>query len=87
MRQNFCSGILVIFGDILKLLAVVAVMVYTDWLLTLLALIPIPILIFATSIFKKVIKKAFQDVRTQVSNLNSFVQDASFLSPYSINEF
>ena len=71
----FAQGILVIFGDILKLLAVVAVMVYTDWLLTLIALIPIPILIFATSIFKKVIKKAFQDVRTQVSNLNSFVQE------------
>lgn len=71
----FAQGILVIFGDVLKLLAVIAVMVYTDWLLTLVALIPIPILIFATSIFKKVIKKAFQDVRTQVSNLNSFVQE------------
>ncbi|MDC1451184.1 ABC transporter ATP-binding protein/permease [Vicingaceae bacterium] len=71
----FAQGILVIFGDVLKLLAVIAVMVYTDWLLTLVALIPIPILIFATSIFKKVIKKAFQDVRTQFSNLNSFVQE------------
>ena len=71
----FAEGILVIFGDILKLLAVVSVMLYTDWLLTLIALIPIPILIFATSIFKKVIKKAFQEVRTQVANLNSFVQE------------
>ena len=71
----FAQGILVIFGDLLKLLAVVVFLVYTDWLLTLIALIPIPILIFATSIFKKVIKKAFQDVRTQVSNLNSFVQE------------
>lgn len=71
----FAQGILVIFGDILKLIAVIAVMVYTDWLLTLIALIPIPILIFATTVFKKVIKKAFQDVRTQVSNLNSFVQE------------
>ena len=71
----FAQGILVIFGDILKLLAVVVVMAYTDWLLTLIALLPIPILIFATSIFKKVIKKAFQDVRTQVSKLNSFVQE------------
>ena len=71
----FAEGILVIFGDILKLLAVVSVMLYTDWLLTLIALIPIPILIFATGIFKKVIKKAFQEVRTQVANLNSFVQE------------
>ena len=71
----FAEGILVIFGDILKLLAVIVFMFYTDWLLTLISLIPIPILIFATSIFKRVIKKAFQDVRTQVSRLNAFVQE------------
>jgi ATP-binding cassette subfamily B multidrug efflux pump len=71
----FAQGILVIFGDILKLIAVVTVMFYTDWLLTLIALLPMPILIFATTIFKKVIKKAFQDIRTQVSSLNSFVQE------------
>ncbi len=71
----FSEGILVIFGDILKLVAVIAFMFYTDWLLTLISLIPIPILIFATTIFKKVIKKAFQDVRTQVTRLNTFVQE------------
>lgn len=71
----FAQGILVIFGDILKLIAVIAFMLYTDWLLTLISLIPIPILIFATSVFKKVIKKAFQEVRTQVSRLNAFVQE------------
>lgn len=71
----FSEGIIVIFGDILKLLAVVGVMFYMDWRLTLISLIPIPILIFATSIFKKVIKKAFQDVRTQISRLNAFVQE------------
>lgn len=71
----FSSGILVIVGDILKLIAVIIVMVYTDWKLTLISLIPIPILIYSTSIFKKIIKKAFQDVRTQVSKLNAFVQE------------
>lgn len=71
----FAEGILVIFGDILKLFAVIGFMFYTDWLLTLISLIPIPILVFATSVFKRVIKKAFQDVRTQVSKLNAFVQE------------
>lgn len=71
----FSQGILVIIGDILKLIAVVAFMFYTDWLLTLITLIPIPILIVATNIFKKTIKKAFQEVRTQVSRLNAFVQE------------
>jgi ATP-binding cassette subfamily B protein len=71
----FSQGILVIFGDILKLIAVIGFMLYTDWLLTLISLIPIPLLIIATMIFKKVIKKAFQEVRTQVSRLNAFVQE------------
>lgn len=71
----FSQGILVIFGDLLKLIAVISFMFFEDWLLTLICLIPIPILIFATTIFKKVIKKAFQDVRTQVARLNAFVQE------------
>ncbi|MBL4708486.1 MAG: ABC transporter ATP-binding protein [Flavobacteriales bacterium] len=71
----FAQGVLIILGDILKLIAVVVVMFSTNWLLTLISLVPIPILIFATTIFKKVIKKAFQDVRSQVSGLNAFVQE------------
>jgi ATP-binding cassette subfamily B protein len=71
----FSQGVLVIIGDILKLIAVVGFMVSVDWVLTLITLIPIPILIIATNIFKKVIKKAFQDVRTQISRLNAFVQE------------
>lgn len=71
----FSQGVLVIIGDILKLVAVVAFMASVDWLLTVITLLPIPILIIATNIFKKVIKKAFQDVRTQISRLNAFVQE------------
>lgn len=71
----FAQGVIVIIGDILKLVAVIAFMFYTDWLLTLISLIPIPILIVATTIFKRVIKKAFQEVRTQVARLNAFVQE------------
>ncbi len=71
----FSQGLLEIIGDILKLVVVIAVMLYTDWQLTLICLIPIPILIASTSVFKKVIKTAFQEVRTQVSRLNAFVQE------------
>jgi len=71
----FSQGILVIFGDILKLLAVISFMFFEDWRLTLISLIPIPILILTTVLFKRIIKKAFQQVRTQVSRLNAFVQE------------
>lgn len=71
----FSQGILVILGDILKLVVVVVVMFVYNWKLSLLVLTPIPLLLIATNIFKNAIKKAFQQVRTQVSVLNSFVQE------------
>lgn len=71
----FSQGLLVIFGDILKLIVVIIVMFVTDWRLTLFCLASIPLLLVATYWFKKSIKSAFQEVRRQVSLLNSFVQE------------
>ena len=71
----FSQGLLVIIGDILKLLVVLVVMFATDWRLTLFSLASIPVLIVATYWFKRSIKSAFQEVRTQVSELNTFVQE------------
>jgi ATP-binding cassette subfamily B protein len=71
----FSNGILLIFGDILKLITVIAVMFYVDWQLTLVSLSTIPILLIATWMFKNGIRSSFQDVRTQVSKLNAFLQE------------
>ncbi len=71
----FSQGILVIMGDLLKLVVVVVAMFVVNWKLTLFVLIPIPLLLVATNIFKNAIKKAFQQVRTQVAVLNTFVQE------------
>ncbi len=71
----FSEGLIVIIGNILQLITIIAVMLYSDWRLTLVVLIPMPFLIIATYIFKEAIKVAFQDVRTQVSLLNTFLQE------------
>lgn len=71
----FSEGLIVIIGDILQLVTIIGVMLYIDWRLTLVVLIPIPLLILATYIFKEAIKSAFQDVRIQVSKLNTFLQE------------
>lgn len=75
IAEMFSQGILAIIGDLLKIVIVVIYMFYKQWDLALIVLIPIPILLIATSIFKRVIKNAFQDVREQVSRLNTFVQE------------
>lgn len=71
----FSQGLLVIIADVLKLIIVIIVMFVTDWRLTLFSLASIPILLVVTYWFKRSIKSAFQDVRKQVSALNTFVQE------------
>ena len=71
----FSQGFLEILGDVLKLVVVIVVMFVSDWRLTLISLSTIPVLLFATYIFKNAIKSAFQQVRTQVARLNAFVQE------------
>ncbi len=71
----FSQGLLMIMGDILKLVVVVVVMFVYNWELALLSMVPIPLLLWSTNIFKNSIQKSFQDVRTQVSRLNAFVQE------------
>jgi ATP-binding cassette subfamily B protein len=71
----FSQGLLMIMGDILKLVVVVVVMFVVNWKLALFCMVPIPILLWSTNIFKNSIQKSFQDVRNQVARLNAFVQE------------
>ena len=71
----FSEGLIVIVGDILQVVAIILVMLYTDWELTLVVLIPMPILMLASYVFKEAIKSAFTDVRAQIANLNTFLQE------------
>ncbi len=71
----FSEGLIQIIGDILQLVVILGVMFYTDWKLTLIVLIPMPVMIAATYVFKEAMKSAFQDVRRWISNLNTFLQE------------
>lgn len=73
--EVFSQGILIIMGDILKLVLVIAYMFFVDWRLALLSIASIPLLLIATNIFKNAIKKAFISVRAQVAKLNAFAQE------------
>jgi len=71
----FGQGLFMIISDLLKMSVIAIVMLWMNWKLALIVFSILPILIFATKIFQKAMKGAFQDVRTEVSNLNSFVQE------------
>ena len=73
--EIFSQGFFVIVADLLKMLVVAVVMLVLNWKLALIVFVVLPIILYATRLFQQAMKKAFIDVRAQVSNLNSFVQE------------
>jgi ATP-binding cassette subfamily B multidrug efflux pump len=75
VNDVFSEGIISIVADVLTIIAIIIVMLITDWRLTCICLIPFPILIVATYFFKESVNKSFQRVRTAVAQLNAFAQE------------
>ena len=71
----FSQGLFMIIADLLKMVLVIIIMLYVDWRLALIVFSVLPLIIYATRLFQKSMKKAFEEVRLQVANLNSFVQE------------
>ena len=73
--EIFSQGFFQIVADLLKMLVAAGVMVFMNWKLALIVFALLPIIIYATRLFQKAMKVAFTEVRAQVANLNSFVQE------------
>ncbi|MCB0426412.1 MAG: ABC transporter ATP-binding protein [Mangrovimonas sp.] len=71
----FGEGFFMIFRDLLTMLVVASVMIFMNWKLSVIVFLMLPIILYATRLFQKYMKKAFEEVRNEVSNLNSFVQE------------
>src|SRR6185503_10190576 len=75
INDIFSDGLVPIIADLLSIVCVLGVMLWMDWRLTLIALIPFPIILIATYYFKNSINRSFFRVRNAVANLNAFVQE------------
>lgn len=73
--EIFSQGFFVIVSDLLKMVVVAGVMLYFNWKLSLIVFALLPIILYATRLFQQAMKVAFIEVRAQVSNLNSFLQE------------
>jgi ATP-binding cassette subfamily B protein len=71
----FSQGVITIIADILSIIAVLGIMFYTSWELTLISITTFPFLVLSTYIFKEKVKVAYQKVRTQISKMNAFLQE------------
>ena len=75
IARIFSQGLFMIISDLMKMVVVLAFMFYMNWTLTWIVIVAMPILVFFTRIFQKKMQVAFEEVRTQIANMNSFVQE------------
>lgn len=71
----FSQGLFMIIADFLKMGLVVVVMLYVNWELSLIVFAVLPVIVYATRVFQRSMKKAFEEVRKEIANLNTFVQE------------
>lgn len=75
IARIFSQGLFMIISDLMKMTTVLVIMFYMNWKLSLIVLAAMPIILYATRIFQIKMKTAFEEVRTQIANLNVFVQE------------
>src|SRR6478752_7700185 len=75
IARIFSQGLFMIISDMMKMLVVLIFMFYMNWKLTWIVIVAMPILVFITRMVQKKMQVAFEEVRTQIANLNSFVQE------------
>ncbi|MGB3618943.1 MAG: ABC transporter ATP-binding protein [Catalinimonas sp.] len=75
LSNVFSEGLAALAADVMQIVFILALMFYTEWRLTLVSLSMLPLLLISTYVFKEKIKVAFNQVRTAVSSLNTFVQE------------
>ena len=75
IARIFSQGLFMIISDLMKMVVVLIFMFYMNWKLTWIVVVAMPILVFFTRIFQRKMQVAFEEVRTQIANMNSFVQE------------
>jgi ATP-binding cassette subfamily B protein len=75
INDTFSEGLISIFADILSIVAVLTVMLYLSWKVTLASIAVLPLLLWFTRWFQEGVKKSFQEERTQIGTLNAFLQE------------
>ena len=75
IARIFSQGLFMIISDMLKMIVVLLFMFYMNWKLTWIVILAMPVLVYITRIFQRKMQVAFEEVRNQVANLNTFVQE------------
>ncbi|KAB1157634.1 ABC transporter ATP-binding protein [Flavobacterium luteum] len=75
IARIFSQGLFMIISDLMKMLVVLVFMFIMNWKLTWIVVVAMPILVFITRVFQGKMQVAFEEVRNQIANMNTFVQE------------
>jgi len=75
LNELFSSGIVMVFSDIFIILWILIFMFFMSWDLSLVTLAVLPILIYATFLFRRKVRETYRDVRFHLARLNSYMQE------------
>jgi ATP-binding cassette subfamily B multidrug efflux pump len=75
LNEVFSSGLVTVFGDVFTLVAIMVMMLVTEWRLALVAFLVIPLVVFTVALFRRQVRSAFRDIRLRLARLNSYLQE------------
>ncbi|MCP9496035.1 MAG: ABC transporter ATP-binding protein/permease [Pyrinomonadaceae bacterium MAG19_C2-C3] len=75
LNELFTSGVIDVLGDVVMIFAIIGIMAFMDWRLTLVTLVTVPMLVWATSWFRQHARRGYDQVRTRLARINAFLQE------------
>jgi ATP-binding cassette subfamily B multidrug efflux pump len=75
IARIFSQGLFMIISELMKMIVIILFMFYMNWKLTWIVIVAMPVLVYITRIFQRKMQVAFEEVRTQIANMNTFVQE------------
>ena len=75
LNEMFTAGVIAIFEDVFLLAGIIIIMLQMKWWLALIAFAVLPVIFWATMIFRKVVRDSYRRVRVAIAHINSFLQE------------
>src|SRR5208283_2752922 len=76
LKEMFTSGVVSIFEDVFVLAGIIAIMMKMNWKLALITFAVLPLIVYATKIFRDKVRDSYRRIRTAIARINSYLQEA-----------
>jgi ATP-binding cassette subfamily B protein len=76
LNEMFTAGVVSIFEDVFVLAGIIAIMMNTNWKLALITFAVLPLIVYATKIFRDKVRDSYRRIRTAIARINSYLQEA-----------